>query len=173
MVAFLYVCSLQIWTVFQNSNVSSATCSKLSMLLSQKRLTNKTAVLESTVVKTDTLTQRIRLNPNLVSDKPLPAFPWGRYYLPHLKHREATLLLEQDGSNYKSRTTVINESGLFALIFGSNLPSTKRFKRRVTSEVLPSIRKTGTYEAPKDPMEIMRLHLYPSNFFLPFKSIVI
>ncbi len=52
---------------------------------------------------------------------------------------------------------LINESGLYALIFGSQLESAKRFKRWVTSEVLPQIRKTGKYEAPKDPMEIMRL----------------
>lgn len=42
--------------------------------------------------------------------------------------------------------TVINESGLYALIFGSKLESAKRFKHWVTSEVLPSIRKTGQYQ---------------------------
>lgn len=42
-------------------------------------------------------------------------------------------------------TTVINESGLYSLIFGSKLESAKKFKKWVTSEVLPSIRKTGTY----------------------------
>lgn len=59
---------------------------------------------------------------------------------------KTTLLLEQDGSNYKSKTTVISESGLYALIFGSKLESAKRFKHRVTSEVLPAIRKTGSYK---------------------------
>lgn len=39
----------------------------------------------------------------------------------------------------------INESGLYSLIFGSKLESAKRFKHWVTSEVLPSIRKTGRY----------------------------
>lgn len=43
----------------------------------------------------------------------------------------------------------VNESGLYALIFGSKLESAKRFKRWVTSEVLPAIRKNGRYEAPK------------------------
>ena len=43
----------------------------------------------------------------------------------------------------------VNESGLYALIFGSKLESAKRFKRWVTSEVLPAIRRTGRYEAPK------------------------
>lgn len=42
--------------------------------------------------------------------------------------------------------TIINESGLYALIFGSKLESAKRFKHWVTSEVLPTIRKTGSYE---------------------------
>ncbi len=41
---------------------------------------------------------------------------------------------------------LINESGLYSLIFSSQLPSAKKFKRWVTSEVLPSIRKTGRYE---------------------------
>lgn len=41
--------------------------------------------------------------------------------------------------------TVINESGLYSLILGSKLPSAKRFKKWVTSEVLPSIRKHGIY----------------------------
>lgn len=45
--------------------------------------------------------------------------------------------------------TVINESGLYALIFGSKLESAKRFKRWVTSEVLPAIRRTGHYEMPR------------------------
>lgn len=43
----------------------------------------------------------------------------------------------------------VNESGLYALIFGSKLDSAKQFKRWVTSEVLPSIRKTGTYSIEK------------------------
>ena len=50
-----------------------------------------------------------------------------------------------DGSQSRN-VTVVNESGLYALIFGSQLESAKRFKRWVTSEVLPAIRKTGTYD---------------------------
>lgn len=45
----------------------------------------------------------------------------------------------------------VNESGLYALIFGSKLESAKRFKRWVTSEVLPAIRKTGQYQCPVAP----------------------
>lgn len=57
-------------------------------------------------------------------------------------------------------TTVINESGLYSLIFGSKLESAKKFKKWVTSEVLPSIRKTGSYgnQLPKNPMELLELH---------------
>lgn len=44
---------------------------------------------------------------------------------------------------------LINESGLYSLIFSSNLPTAKRFKHWVTSEVLPSLRKTGTYTMPE------------------------
>ena len=51
---------------------------------------------------------------------------------------------------------IINESGLYALIFGSKLESAKRFKHWVTSEVLPAIRKTGTYNlTPQNHMELM------------------
>ena len=48
--------------------------------------------------------------------------------------------------------TIINESGLYALIFGSKLESAKRFKHWVTSEVLPSIRKHGGYIAGQEDM---------------------
>lgn len=44
--------------------------------------------------------------------------------------------------------TVINESGLYSLILKSRKPSAKRFKKWVTAEVLPAIRKTGSYAAP-------------------------
>lgn len=66
--------------------------------------------------------------------------------------------------------TIINESGLYALIFGSKLESAKRFKHWVTHEVLPAIRKTGSYsiipkvtatppalDGPVDCTEIQRL----------------
>ena len=45
----------------------------------------------------------------------------------------------------QSKTAIINESGLYSLILSSKLPTAKKFKRWVTSEVLPSIRKTGGY----------------------------
>jgi len=45
---------------------------------------------------------------------------------------------------------LINESGLYSLVLSSKLPGAKKFRRWVTSEVLPSIRKTGGYALPKD-----------------------
>lgn len=53
---------------------------------------------------------------------------------------------------------LINESGLYCLILSSKLPAAKKFKRWVTSEVLPSIRKTGSYsDVPKTFAEALRL----------------
>lgn len=49
----------------------------------------------------------------------------------------------------QSKTAIINESGLYSLILSSKLPTAKQFKRWVTSEVLPAIRKTGEYKVTK------------------------
>lgn len=61
-------------------------------------------------------------------------------------------VVEEDRQNYQNGTfesprgmTVINESGMYALIFGSRLESARRFKHWVTNEVLPSVRKYGGY----------------------------
>ena len=53
----------------------------------------------------------------------------------------------------------VNESGLYALIFGSKLEKAKEFKRWVTSEVLPSIRKTGSYTMPSDTIDVTQQYL--------------
>lgn len=54
-----------------------------------------------------------------------------------------------DSLGRKQDTIIINESGLYSLIFSSKLPAAKAFKHWVTSEVLPQIRKTGKYGLPK------------------------
>ncbi|HDP2380240.1 TPA: ORF6C domain-containing protein [Staphylococcus aureus] len=59
---------------------------------------------------------------------------------------KTTTLIQGTGSNYKSNAVIINESGLYSLIFSSKLENAKRFKRWVTSEVLPTLRRTGTYQ---------------------------
>lgn len=68
-------------------------------------------------------------------------------------HVDPEDLTKQEIETKGGRQTVncVNESGLYALIFGSKLESAKRFKRWVTSEVLPAIRKTGQYQCPVAP----------------------
>ena len=61
---------------------------------------------------------------------------------------EDKLTRQIDGGGQKRNVTIINESGLYALILSSKLQNAKKFKRWVTAEVLPAIRKTGTYTAP-------------------------
>ena len=64
----------------------------------------------------------------------------------HVSEEDKTsTLIQGGGSNYKSKAILINESGLYSLIFGSRLESAKEFKHWVTSEVLPAIRKHGAY----------------------------
>lgn len=77
--------------------------------------------------------------------------------------KEDKLTSQIDGSGQKRNITVINESGLYALIFGSKLPNAKRFKHWVTSEVLPSIRKTGEYNSNSRGIIIQ----YKNNSLLP------
>ncbi|MDR4328317.1 phage antirepressor [Bacillus pseudomycoides] len=55
------------------------------------------------------------------------------------------VLIKHSGSDYKSEMMVVNESGLYSLILRSRKPQAKAFKKWVTSEVLPSIRKHGAY----------------------------
>ena len=62
---------------------------------------------------------------------------------------EDKLTHQISASGQNRNMTVINESGLYSLILSSKLPTAKKFKRWVTSEVLPAIRKTGSYKTPK------------------------
>lgn len=73
---------------------------------------------------------------------------------------------EQDKQNCQNDSfetprgmTIINESGVYSLIFGSKLEGAVRFKRWVTSEVLPTLRKTGSYMMPKLSKELQALFL--------------
>jgi len=58
---------------------------------------------------------------------------------------KTTVAICDTGSNYKSQAVIINESAVYALIFGSKLPKAREFKHWVTSVVLPQIRQTGGY----------------------------
>lgn len=62
---------------------------------------------------------------------------------------KTTALIQRSGSNYTSKTLIINESGVYALIFKSQLPSAKYFTHWVPSQVLPEIRRTGSYNTPQ------------------------
>lgn len=60
-------------------------------------------------------------------------------------------------SGGKQAVACINESGMYSLVLSSRLDSAKRFKRWVTSEVLPSIRKTGAYVASAAPLPLQKV----------------
>ena len=63
----------------------------------------------------------------------------------------------RDSIGREQNPILINESGLYSLIFGSKLESAKRFKHWVTSEVLPTIRKTGSYQSVPQGKELLAL----------------
>ncbi len=63
----------------------------------------------------------------------------------HVDPEDKNTVTIRDGIAGNPNQTIINESGLYSLILGSKLPSAKRFKHWVTSEVLPAIRRNGVY----------------------------
>ena len=63
----------------------------------------------------------------------------------HIDDEDKNTVTFRDGTSGNPNQTVINESGLYSLVLSSKLPSAKQFKRWITSEVLPTIRKTGGY----------------------------
>lgn len=75
----------------------------------------------------------------------------------HVDEEDKRKMMLFDGKQNKE-TTIINESGLYSLILSSKMPSAKKFKRWVTSELLPSVRKSGGCK-PLSPQEMMRIQL--------------
>lgn len=65
----------------------------------------------------------------------------------HVESEDKDSVAIRDSIGRMQKTPIINESGVYALIFGSKLPDAKKFKHWVTSEVLPKLRKTGSYSA--------------------------
>lgn len=65
----------------------------------------------------------------------------------HVENEDKDSVAIRDSIGRMQKTPIINESGVYALIFGSKLPDAKKFKHWVTSEVLPQLRKTGSYSA--------------------------
>ena len=79
-----------------------------------------------------------------------------------------------DSLGRQQKTIFVNESGLYALIFGSKLESAQKFKRWVTSEVLPALRKTGQYQVKElSGQELMAKALIEAQSVLTAKDKVI
>ena len=72
----------------------------------------------------------------------------------HVDFEDKNTVAFRDGNKGNPNQTIVNESGLYSLILGSKLDGAKRFKRWVTSEVLPAIRKTGAYATDSKAAEI-------------------
>lgn len=69
--------------------------------------------------------------------------------------RKEMLKADSQNGNVVTQTTLINESGIYSLVFGSKLRTAKEFKHWVTSEVLPTIRKNGGYLTPEKVKEAL------------------
>lgn len=81
----------------------------------------------------------------------------SRHVDPEDKRQDDGVVI-RDPMGREQNPTVINESGLYSLVLSSKLPGAKQFRRWVTSEVLPAIRKKGGYtHEPKSAMEMLRL----------------
>lgn len=67
----------------------------------------------------------------------------------HVDNEDKNTVVNSDGNRGNPNMVIINESGLYSLVLSSKLPTAKAFKRWITSEVIPSIRKTGGYQIPQ------------------------
>lgn len=70
----------------------------------------------------------------------------------HVDNDDKNTVVNPDGNRGNPNITIINESGLYSLVLSSKLPTAKAFKRWITSEVIPSIRKNGGYIHGQDKM---------------------
>lgn len=75
--------------------------------------------------------------------------------LDHVDDEDKDEVPIQDSIGRSQNTPIINESGLYSLVLSSKLPTAKKFKRWVTSEVIPSIRKHGGYLTPDKLEEVL------------------
>lgn len=95
-----------------------------------------------------------------------PSHGYSKVYSDDLRDLEVV-----DSRGRLQKAYVVNESGMYALIFGSGKPEAERFKRWVTSDVLPSIRKTGSYGVKKPDSALMKLIPETENIFRACKSL--
>lgn len=91
-------------------------------------------------------------------------FNTSKAIITHVADEDKIIKMLPNSQNGKTvgKTYIINESGLYSLILSSKLPSAKDFKHWVTSEVLPTIRKTGGYIFVKNPF-LKRLFVYSEH----------
>lgn len=75
--------------------------------------------------------------------------------LDHVDDEDKDEVPIQDSIGRSQNTPIINESGLYSLVLSSKLPTAKKFKRWITSEVIPSIRKHGAYMTPDKLEEVL------------------
>lgn len=88
--------------------------------------------------------------------------------LDHVDTEDRDCVTIRDAIGRDRETSVINESGLYSLILSSKLPNAKVFKHWVTSEVLPSIRKTGGYATPE---AIYKTLIEPKNLIIVLETL--
>ena len=77
----------------------------------------------------------------------------------HVDPEDKNTVVNPDGNRGNPNMTIINESGLYSLIMSSKLEGAKEFKHWVTAEVLPSIRKTGSYTVPREYTETEKMEI--------------
>lgn len=115
--------------------------------------------MSENMIKTFTNTEFGSLRTIIVNDEPhfigkevaeILGYANPKNAVPKHVDDEDKLSTQIEYAGQKRSITVINESGLYSLIFGSKLPKAKQFKHWVTSEVLPTIRKTGGYVSNDD-----------------------
>jgi prophage antirepressor-like protein len=78
----------------------------------------------------------------------------SRHAVSRLEDDERDDVVTNDAIGRSQSTTVVSESGVYALIFTSRKPIAKQFRKWVTSEVLPTLRRTGHYEMPEEQTEL-------------------
>ena len=92
----------------------------------------------------------------------------------HVDGEDKDTIAIRDSIGRNRNTPIINESGLYSLVLSSKLPSAKKFKRWVTSEVLPALRKTGQYQVKElSGQELMAKALIEAQSVLAAKDKVI
>ena len=87
----------------------------------------------------------------------------------HVDEEDRRKDMISDGTQLKE-TILINESGLYSLVLSSKLPTAKAFKRWITHDVIPAIRKTGGYHVPQSPEEQMAQGLLAAQKLLAEKD---